>query len=172
MTRSSSTRAIRHMSIRCSPAGWGKFDTLRKRSGLSGYPSRSERATGVESSHASSALSYADGLAKAFRTQRSPQSAYLSQWLATVLTGGMCWEVSEQHRGIGAAGCDRRQRQRPQLRPTIGGFANHLRPEVAARLASSSIEGAPHYAECRWSGSTATSSCTASKRGQGRCHPR
>ena len=43
------------------------FDSLRKKDGLSGYPSRSESEHDwVESSHASSALSYADGLAKAF----------------------------------------------------------------------------------------------------------
>src|ERR1700679_290773 len=43
------------------------FETLRKKGGLSGYPSRSESEHDwVESSHASAALSYADGLAKAF----------------------------------------------------------------------------------------------------------
>ena len=44
-----------------------EFETLRKKDGLSGYPSRAESDHDwVESSHASSALSYADGLAKAF----------------------------------------------------------------------------------------------------------
>src|SRR6201993_4906154 len=43
------------------------FETLRKKGGLSGYPSRAESEHDwVESSHASAALSYADGLAKAF----------------------------------------------------------------------------------------------------------
>ncbi|MDP4961979.1 MAG: 1-deoxy-D-xylulose-5-phosphate synthase, partial [Mycobacterium sp.] len=43
------------------------FDTLRMKGGLSGYPSRAESDHDwVESSHASAALSYADGLAKAF----------------------------------------------------------------------------------------------------------
>ena len=43
------------------------FDNLRKKGGLSGYPSRTESEHDwVESSHASTALSYADGLAKAF----------------------------------------------------------------------------------------------------------
>jgi hypothetical protein len=43
------------------------FETLRKKGGLSGYPSRGESEHDwVESSHASAALSYADGLAKAF----------------------------------------------------------------------------------------------------------
>ena len=43
------------------------FDRLRKKGGLSGYPSRAESVHDViENSHASTALSYADGLAKAF----------------------------------------------------------------------------------------------------------
>jgi len=43
------------------------FDHLRASGGLSGYPSRAESEHDwVESSHASAALSYADGLAKAF----------------------------------------------------------------------------------------------------------
>src|SRR4030081_3937754 len=52
---------------------WAGFDQLRQRGGLSGYPSRAESEHDrVENSHASTALSYADGLAKAFalREQR------------------------------------------------------------------------------------------------------
>src|SRR5437016_11756467 len=45
----------------------GDFTTLRQAGGLSGYPSRAESEHDViENSHASTALSYADGLAKAF----------------------------------------------------------------------------------------------------------
>src|ERR687884_314729 len=45
----------------------GQFDTLRTEGGLSGYPSRAESEHDlVENSHASTALSYADGLAKAY----------------------------------------------------------------------------------------------------------
>src|ERR1700742_4585149 len=44
-----------------------QFDTLRTEGGLSGYPSRGESDHDlVENSHASTSLSYADGLAKAF----------------------------------------------------------------------------------------------------------
>src|SRR5262245_11786015 len=44
------------------------FDRLRQQDGLSGYPSRAESEHDlVENSHASTALSYADGLAKAFQ---------------------------------------------------------------------------------------------------------
>ena len=49
--------------------------TLRQTGGLSGYPSRSESPHDwIENSHASTALSYADGLAKAFevRDERRP----------------------------------------------------------------------------------------------------
>src|SRR6476659_7176374 len=43
------------------------FDNLRRKGGLSGYPSRDESVHDiVENSHASTALSYADGLAKAY----------------------------------------------------------------------------------------------------------
>jgi 1-deoxy-D-xylulose-5-phosphate synthase len=42
------------------------FELLRQRGGLSGYPSRAESEHDlIENSHASTALSYADGLAKA-----------------------------------------------------------------------------------------------------------
>src|SRR3954449_13003034 len=44
-----------------------RFDSLRQAGGLSGYPSRAGSPHDlVENSHASTALSYADGLAKAF----------------------------------------------------------------------------------------------------------
>ena len=103
------------------------FDRLRKRGGLSGYPCRAESEHDwVESSHASAALSYADGLAKAF--------AYTGRRRHVVvvvgdgaLTGGMCWEALNNI----AAG-----KNRPVVivvndngrsySPTIGGFADHL----------------------------------------------
>ncbi len=45
-----------------------EFGTLRQRGGLSGYPTQAESEHDVvENSHASTALSYADGLAKAYR---------------------------------------------------------------------------------------------------------
>ena len=45
-----------------------QFPTLRQQGGLSGYPNRAESEHDwVENSHASSALSWADGMAKAFR---------------------------------------------------------------------------------------------------------
>ncbi|MFP5283621.1 MAG: 1-deoxy-D-xylulose-5-phosphate synthase, partial [Actinomycetes bacterium] len=70
-----------------------EFPTLRQRHGLAGYPSRAESEHDwVENSHASTALSYADGLAKAVRLRGQPSTV-----VAVVgdgsLTGGMAWEA-------------------------------------------------------------------------------
>jgi 1-deoxy-D-xylulose-5-phosphate synthase len=103
------------------------FDTLRKKGGLSGYPSRSESEHDwVESSHASSALSYADGLAKAFKLSGHRNRHVVAVVGDGALTGGMCWEALNN---IAAA-------RRPVVivvndngrsyAPTIGGFAEHL----------------------------------------------
>jgi 1-deoxy-D-xylulose-5-phosphate synthase len=71
----------------------GAFDGLRQGGGLSGYPSRTESEHDhVENSHASTALSWADGLAKADALLGRDRSV-----VAVVgdgaLTGGMCWEA-------------------------------------------------------------------------------
>ncbi|MCV7038124.1 1-deoxy-D-xylulose-5-phosphate synthase [Mycolicibacterium moriokaense] len=103
------------------------FDTLRKKDGLSGYPSRAESDHDwVESSHASSALSYADGLAKAFELSGHRNRHVVAVVGDGALTGGMCWEALNN---IAAA-------RRPVVivvndngrsyAPTIGGFAEHL----------------------------------------------
>ncbi|MBV9161630.1 MAG: 1-deoxy-D-xylulose-5-phosphate synthase [Pseudonocardiales bacterium] len=111
------------------------FDRLRKRGGLSGYPSRAESEHDwVESSHASAALSYADGLSKAFAhsgAQPGASSARCRHVVAVVgdgaLTGGMCWEALNNI----AAGKDRSviivvNDNGRSYSPTIGGFADHL----------------------------------------------
>src|SRR5215211_6704435 len=70
------------------------FDTLRKKNGLSGYPSRAESDHDwVESSHASSALSYSDGLAKAFELTGHRNRHVVAVVGDGALTGGMCWEA-------------------------------------------------------------------------------
>src|ERR1700744_5626948 len=70
------------------------FETLRKKDGLSGYPSRSESEHDwVESSHASAALSYADGLAKAFELTGRRNRHVVAVVGDGALTGGMCWEA-------------------------------------------------------------------------------
>ena len=106
---------------------WADFDSLRSKGGLSGYPSRAESDHDwVESSHASSALSYADGLAKAFELTGQRNRHVVAVVGDGALTGGMCWEALNN---IAAA-------RRPVVivvndngrsyAPTIGGFADHL----------------------------------------------
>ncbi|WP_375433477.1 1-deoxy-D-xylulose-5-phosphate synthase [uncultured Friedmanniella sp.] len=69
------------------------FPSLRQRGGLSGYPSRAESEHDwVENSHASTALSYAEGLAKAKRLQREPGTVVALVGDGS-LTGGMAWEA-------------------------------------------------------------------------------
>ncbi|MGW4465349.1 1-deoxy-D-xylulose-5-phosphate synthase [Micromonospora sp. NPDC004704] len=102
------------------------FDKLRQRGGLSGYPSQAESEHDlIENSHASTALSYADGLAKAYalRGERRDVVAVVGDG---ALTGGMCWEALNN---IAAA-------RNPLVivvndngrsyAPTIGGLADHL----------------------------------------------
>ena len=69
--RSSSTPATRPTCTRCSPAAPDGFDTLRQRGRPVRLPEPGRvRARLVENSHASTALSYADGLAKAYAAAR------------------------------------------------------------------------------------------------------
>jgi 1-deoxy-D-xylulose-5-phosphate synthase len=102
------------------------FDQLRQRGGLSGYPSRAESEHDlIENSHASTALSYADGLAKAYAL-RGESRAVVAVVGDGALTGGMCWEALNN---IAAA-------RNPLIivvndngrsyAPTIGGLADHL----------------------------------------------
>ncbi|MGH3744804.1 MAG: 1-deoxy-D-xylulose-5-phosphate synthase [Mycobacteriales bacterium] len=103
------------------------FDQLRQSGGLSGYPSRAESEHDViENSHASTALSYADGLAKAYalRGERRSVVAVVGDG---ALTGGMCWEALNNI----AAGKDRPlvivvNDNGRSYAPTIGGLAEHL----------------------------------------------
>jgi len=103
------------------------FDTLRKKGGLSGYPSRSESEHDwVESSHASAALSYADGLAKAFELSGHRNRHVVAVVGDGALTGGMCCEalnnVAAARRPIVIVVNDNGR----SYAPTIGGFAEHL----------------------------------------------
>ena len=103
------------------------FPTLRQRGGLSGYPNRAESEHDwVENSHASTALSYAEGLAKAIRHRRLPGTV-----LAFVgdgsLTGGMAWEALNNI----AASDDLPlvilvNDNGRSYTPTVGGLARHL----------------------------------------------
>jgi 1-deoxy-D-xylulose-5-phosphate synthase len=70
-----------------------QFPTLRQRHGLSGYPSPAESEHDwVANSHASTALSYADGLAKAIRLQGRAGTVVAFVGDGS-LTGGMAWEA-------------------------------------------------------------------------------
>ncbi|MBF6262048.1 1-deoxy-D-xylulose-5-phosphate synthase [Nocardia farcinica] len=104
-----------------------RFDDLRKQGGLSGYPSRAESPHDwVESSHASAALSYADGLAKAFAL--GGQDRHVVAVVGDgALTGGMCWEALNNI----AAAPDRPvvvvvNDNGRSYAPTIGGLADRL----------------------------------------------
>jgi 1-deoxy-D-xylulose-5-phosphate synthase len=105
----------------------GVFDTLRQEDGLSGYPSRAESEHDVmENSHASTALSYADGLAKAYAV-RGEDRHVVAVIGDGALTGGMAWEALNN---ISAA-ADRKlvivvNDNGRSYTPTVGGLANHL----------------------------------------------
>ncbi|ASR35483.1 1-deoxy-D-xylulose-5-phosphate synthase [Prauserella marina] len=103
------------------------FDQLRQQGGIAGYPARSESEHDViENSHASTALSYADGLASAFQLAGGGRHA-----VAVVgdgaLTGGMCWEAlnniaaKPDHPVVLVVNDNGRS-----YSPTIGGLAEHL----------------------------------------------
>jgi 1-deoxy-D-xylulose-5-phosphate synthase len=69
------------------------FENLRQEGGLSGYPSQAESDHDiVENSHASTALSYADGLAKAYLI-RGEDRHVVALIGDGALTGGMAWEA-------------------------------------------------------------------------------
>ncbi len=70
------------------------FATLRQADGLSGYPCRAESEHDViENSHASTALSYADGLAKAYALRGETDRSVVVVVGDGALTGGMTWEA-------------------------------------------------------------------------------
>lgn len=103
------------------------FDNLRMRGGLSGYPSRTESEHDwVESSHASSALSYADGLAKAFELSGHRNRHVVAVVGDGALTGGMCWEALNNIAGSKRPVVIVVNDNGRSYAPTIGGFADHL----------------------------------------------
>ncbi len=104
-----------------------QFAHLRQEGGLSGYPSRAESPHDwVENSHASTSLSYADGLARANALQGKDDHV-----VAVIgdgaLTGGMAWEA------INNIAADKTRRvvivvndNGRSYTPTVGGLANRL----------------------------------------------
>ncbi len=110
------------------------FARLKQAGGLSGYPCRAESVHDInESSHASTALSWADGLAKAHQLSGQDR-AVVAVVGDGALTGGMCWEALNN---IAAA------KDRPVVvvvndntrsyAPTTGGIADHLATLRAGR---------------------------------------
>ena len=103
------------------------FERLRQRDGLSGYPSRAESDHDViENSHASTALSYADGLAKAYALRGDRGRRIVAVVGDGALTGGMAWEALNN-----LAGGQRRvvivvNDNGRSYSTTVGGLAQHL----------------------------------------------
>src|SRR5215472_13900701 len=105
-----------------------RFGTLRQRGGVSGYPSQAESEHDiVENSHASTSLSYADGLAKAYKLRGETDRTVVAVIGDGALTGGMAWEalnnisVAKDSRLVIVVNDNGRSYQ-----PTIGGLADHL----------------------------------------------
>ncbi|KQB86518.1 1-deoxy-D-xylulose-5-phosphate synthase [Corynebacterium lowii] len=105
-----------------------RFDTLRKKDGLSGYTDRGESEHDwTESSHASAALSYADGLSKAFQLRGEGDRSVVAVVGDGAMTGGMCWEAlnniaADKSRKVVIVVNDNGR----SYSPTIGGFAANL----------------------------------------------
>ncbi|MGN9776625.1 1-deoxy-D-xylulose-5-phosphate synthase [Micromonospora sp. H33] len=102
------------------------FDKLRQRGGLSGYPNQAESEHDlIENSHASTALSYADGLAKAYAL-RGESRAVVAMVGDGALTGGMCWEALNNIATAGNPLVIVVNDNGRSYSPTIGGLADHL----------------------------------------------
>jgi 1-deoxy-D-xylulose-5-phosphate synthase len=104
------------------------FSRLKKSGGLSGYPSRAESEHDVvENSHASTALSWADGIAKARRLRGERGRHTVAVIGDGALTGGMAWEAinniaADKDLPLTIVVNDNER----SYAPTIGGLAEHL----------------------------------------------
>lgn len=104
------------------------FDGLRKRNGLAGYPSRGESVHDVvENSHASTALSWGDGISRGFQLTGQDDRFVVVLVGDGALTGGMSWEALNNISG------DKSRKliiivndNERSYSPTIGGIASHL----------------------------------------------
>ncbi|MFC8307142.1 1-deoxy-D-xylulose-5-phosphate synthase [Streptomyces olivaceus] len=103
------------------------FDSLRAAGGLSGYPLREESEHDlVENSHASTALSYADGLAKAQRLLGEDHRRVVAVTGDGALTGGMAWEAMNNLGSGGGSMIVVLNDNGRSYDPTVGGLAEHL----------------------------------------------
>jgi 1-deoxy-D-xylulose-5-phosphate synthase len=105
-----------------------QFDLLRQRNGISGYPNRRESAHDViENSHASTALSWADGISRGFSLSGQTDRHVVTVVGDGALTGGMSWEAlnnlsPESDRNLVIVVNDNER----SYSPTIGGLATYL----------------------------------------------
>ena len=104
------------------------FDKLRQRGGVAGYPNRVESEHDViENSHASTALSWSDGIARAFQIQGEKKRTVVCVVGDGALTGGMAWEAlnniasNDDLRLVIVVNDNERS-----YSPTIGGLATYL----------------------------------------------
>ena len=104
------------------------FDGLRQRGGIAGYPNRGESEHDViENSHASTALSWGDGISYGFsRTGQSDRHVVVVVGDGA-LTGGMSWEAlnniaATEERNLVIVVNDNER----SYSPTIGGLATYL----------------------------------------------
>jgi 1-deoxy-D-xylulose-5-phosphate synthase len=120
------------------------FSTLRQEGGLSGYPSRAESEHDiVESSHASSSLSWADGISRARRLTGEGDRYTVVVVGDGALTGGMAWEAlnniaSDKDRRVVIVVNDNGR----SYAPTVGGLADYL---ASLRTAIDKVRTAPAY---------------------------
>jgi 1-deoxy-D-xylulose-5-phosphate synthase len=104
------------------------LSTLRQKDGLAGYPQRAESEHDiVESSHASSSLSWADGIAKAYKLTGQNDRYVVAVVGDGALTGGMAWEAlnnisDDNDRKLVIVVNDNGR----SYAPTIGGLARYL----------------------------------------------
>ena len=104
------------------------FSRLRERGGLAGYPQRSESVHDVvESSHASSSLSWADGISRSFTMTGQNDRHVVAIVGDGALTGGMTWEAlnnisDDNKRNLVIVVNDNGR----SYAPTIGGMARFL----------------------------------------------
>ncbi|ASY26512.1 1-deoxy-D-xylulose-5-phosphate synthase [Candidatus Planktophila versatilis] len=105
-----------------------QFDGLRQRGGIAGYPSRAESEHDViENSHASTALSWGDGISRGFAITNQIDRSVVVVVGDGALTGGMSWEALNNI----AASNDRNlvvivNDNERSYSPTIGGLATYL----------------------------------------------
>ncbi len=103
------------------------FSQLRQPGGLSGYPSREESEHDiVENSHASTAISWADGISRE-RHRQGEDGSVVAIIGDGALTGGMAWEAlndmaEDQDRSLVVVVNDNGR----SYEPTVGGVARHL----------------------------------------------